>query len=48
MAAALLNPDATIELIHHGHERQPILVIDDMLADAKAWVAERHGGTSER
>ena len=40
MPGAVLNPAAQIELARHGHERQPILVIDDFLADSQAWREE--------
>ena len=37
MSNAVLNPAARIELLRHGNERQPILVIDGFLADPEAW-----------
>jgi hypothetical protein len=37
MSGGVLNPAAKIELAHHGNERQPILVIDDVLANPEAW-----------
>ena len=37
MAPVVLNPDAHVALFRHGHEQQPILVIDHVLADPEAW-----------
>lgn len=34
---ATINPGAKVDLIHHGDERQPILLLDDILADPQAW-----------
>lgn len=45
MAGAVLNPEATTTLFRHGNEQQPVLVIDDILADLEAWrdeAARRH------
>ena len=37
MATNLLNPEAAIRVERHGNEKQPVIVIDDMLADAHRW-----------
>ncbi|MBB4152469.1 hypothetical protein GGQ80_000345 [Sphingomonas jinjuensis] len=37
MPAAILNPDATIRFERQGLEQQPVIVIDDMLADLPKW-----------
>ena len=37
MVGAVLNPEATTTLFRHGNEQQPVLVIDDFLADPDAW-----------
>ena len=45
MAGAVLNREGKTELLRHGREQQPILVIDDMLADPEVWreeAARRH------
>lgn len=34
---AVLNPDAKVRTLTHGRERQPLILIDDMLADPAAW-----------
>lgn len=39
MARALLHPKAKVRTLTHGKERQPVVVIDDMLADPEAWRA---------
>ncbi|MFL6734696.1 MAG: DUF6445 family protein [Sphingomicrobium sp.] len=36
---AVLNPSAAMQLFRHGREQQPLIVIDDMLADPEAWRA---------
>ena len=43
MAAPLLNPNRTTEIIHQGSEQQPVIVIDDLLVEPAAWraLAER-------
>lgn len=37
MANALLNPDAEIDVRHHGKEQQPVIVIDHALSDPDGW-----------
>lgn len=37
MAGRILNPSADIRVVHQGSERQPVVVIDDVLADAGRW-----------
>jgi hypothetical protein len=39
MAAPLLNPDRRMEIVRQGVERQPVIVIDDVLAEPEAWRA---------
>jgi hypothetical protein len=39
MAAPLLNPDRRMEIVRQGVERQPVIVIDDVLAELEAWRA---------
>ena len=39
MAAPLLNPDRRMEIVRQGAERQPVIVIDDVLAEPEAWRA---------
>lgn len=39
MAAPLLNPDRRMEIARQGVERQPVIVIDDVLAEPEAWRA---------
>lgn len=43
----LINPQAAIRVEHQGHERQPVIVIDDMLAEPERWrtaaAAARYG-----
>ncbi len=34
-----INPQAAIRVVHQGHERQPVVVIDDVLADPGRWRA---------
>lgn len=43
MAASLLNPDRRMEIVRQGQEQQPVIVIDDVLAEPEAWraLAER-------
>ena len=37
MIQRLLNPAARIEIARHGLERQPVIVIDDMLSEPELW-----------
>lgn len=39
MAAPLLNPDRRMEIVRQGAEQQPVIVIDDVLAEPEAWRA---------
>jgi hypothetical protein len=39
MAAPLLNPDRRMEIVRQGVEQQPVIVIDDVLAEPEAWRA---------
>jgi hypothetical protein len=39
MAAPLLNPDRRMEIVSQGAEQQPVIVIDDVLAEPEAWRA---------
>jgi hypothetical protein len=39
MAAPMLNPDRRMEIVRQGVERQPVIVIDDVLAEPEAWRA---------
>ena len=43
MSGRILNAAAKIDLVHHGNEQQPILVIDDVLAHPNAWREEAGG-----
>ena len=36
---AIVNPDATVRVVRQGREEQPVLVIDDLLADPDRWRA---------
>jgi hypothetical protein len=36
-AGSLLNPDAAIRVDRHGEEAQPVIVIDDLLAEPEQW-----------
>lgn len=38
-AGALLNPGAKIRIARHGREAQPVIVIDDLLAEPEGWRA---------
>lgn len=40
MKLPLVNPDARIRVERQGHEGQPVVVIDDLLADPAAWRAQ--------
>lgn len=35
----VINPKAAIRIERQGHERQPVIVVDDMLADPERWRA---------
>lgn len=48
MAGPILNPQASIRVVHHGHEEQPVIVIDDMLADVDAWRGQAAGASYSR
>jgi len=37
MAEPILNPSADIRVVHQGNERQPVIVIDNVLADPERW-----------
>jgi hypothetical protein len=37
MAGLILNPSAKVRVVHQGRERQPVIVIDDMLAEPDRW-----------
>jgi hypothetical protein len=39
MPPTVLNPAAAVRVEHIGHERQPVIVIDDVLADPEGWRA---------
>jgi hypothetical protein len=38
-----INPQAAIRVEHQGHERQPVIVIDDVLTDPARWRAAAAG-----
>jgi hypothetical protein len=40
----LLDPDRAVRIEAIGAERQPLLIIDDCLADPQAWRAAAAGG----
>ena len=37
MSAGLVNPAARIEVVRQGRERQPVIVVDDMLSEPDLW-----------
>lgn len=37
MSGTLINPGARIGIVRQGRERQPVIVIDDMLSDPDLW-----------
>jgi Family of unknown function (DUF6445) len=39
MAAAVLNPKARTKVVRQGREKQPVIVIDDILSDVDWWRA---------
>ena len=39
MAGSLLNPHRKTDIVRQGAERQPVIVIDDVLAEPEAWRA---------
>jgi hypothetical protein len=48
MPVAVVNPDAKIEVVRHGREQQPVILIDDMLAEPGKWRAEAERAHYER
>ena len=40
---ALANPDAAVRVVRQGREGQPVLVVDDLLADPDGWRAAAAG-----
>jgi hypothetical protein len=43
-----INSRAAIRVVHQGRERQPVIVIDDMLAEPEAWRAAAAAARYER
>jgi hypothetical protein len=37
LGAPILNASADIRIVHQGNEREPVIVIDEMLADPEHW-----------
>ncbi len=37
MSESLINPRATIEVVRQGRERQPVIVVDDILSQPDPW-----------
>lgn len=48
MPAPVINPDARVAIHRQGRERQPVLVIDDFLADPVAWRGAAEVGSYSR